>query len=345
MTTVTRKTILINNTTVTGTFYKQMLSPDEGFEVPNSELALFRDDATVSGAVESGDLVVSDGEKSFDAGSADAVQWFFDNPRPLRPTTLTVTPDTLVTLSSGVDDVGGIDYVVGTHALQGTGKVVVTSGEEAVEIFGEPDEPDVDAINAVTGTVTVIGSDGNVVSTVGSTLDVAGFHQEFVAVSGEQQAQINLNSLTNAGGFLAQDETQTDTTSHEWIEKLTLDVDLGVIATGTTDQLRMWWYYEWGYSGANSEFESQMQIDDMELLSEHKWRPTATQLDSFVPSGGYVDVTVVSGTHFFDLDFRASPIANKTARIRRCRMSIARLRLVEGVEAPALVGELYGYTP
>lgn len=164
MGTVTRKTIIINNTVVTGTFYKQQLDPNEGFEIPASELTLFREDPTTSGAVESGDLIVSDGVAPFVPAGADAVQWFFDHPRPLRPTTINLENQTLVTLSSGVDAVGGIDYIIGSTALVGTGGNTVTSGTSTIEIFGAsgaPDEDDVDAIvvsgTTMTGTITLEG--------------------------------------------------------------------------------------------------------------------------------------------------------------------------------------------
>jgi len=156
---------------------------------------------------------------------------------------------------------------------------------------------------------------------------------ELTTTSGVLQTQITINTLTSAGGAIAVSEPISTTTSTDFQEKLNLTVDTSTVTTGTLDQYRLIWYYEWGYSSAAAEFNSRIQIDDVDTVGEINWRPAATDETTYAASSGYIDMTLSSGTHSFDIDYRSTS-AGKTARIQKARLSLSRVSLFEGYAAP-----------
>lgn len=286
-----RITTVTNTTGSTVTFREKRFSPGEAFEIIDSNIDLWRDDLTVSGAINSGTLLVSNDTGDF-VNTSDGLTYFYDT---AHINTITI---------SGVT-------VTGALVIQGTGGVILTS--------------------TPSGIVTVSGFRDEFLAASGVVPDIVG--EEIVTSSGFIQTQVILNRLTAAGGFITVDEALSTTTSTTFQQKATLDADITTIVTGTTDQFRLLWYYEWGYSSAAAEFNSQVVVDDVDIISNINWRPAATSADTFAASSGFIDMTLSSGTHFFDLDFRSTS-NGKTARIQRARLSLSRVGLFEGVNAP-----------
>lgn len=82
------------------------------------------------------------------------------------------------------------------------GQTITVSGTEHVTI-GTPNEPDIDSINTVTGTMTLAGTGG--ITIVDDTVDsdtpvltVSGFRTEFVNASGALSAEIDADIATHA---------------------------------------------------------------------------------------------------------------------------------------------------
>jgi len=138
MTVNRRITEVVNNTGSTALYFDQVLEAGEIWEIVDRKLQLWRDDITISGAISSGTLGVRDGEQEF-TETQDALQYFYDNPRPLRPTTIQIHGQpsaSALTTTSGVDALGGLTYTLSPKALVGDGGTTVVSGSHTVTISG-----------------------------------------------------------------------------------------------------------------------------------------------------------------------------------------------------------------
>ena len=268
-------------------------------------------------------------------------------------------------------DVDSLNTVTGTISLVGgVNANVVTAGQTiTINTF---DDNDVDSINTVTGTISILSGAGINVRTedpnitIDSTRNALVSDAFAVVVSGYapgvdrivHDAIIGLNSVTVTsgsngvtvdvtgatqaatiqGGFVANSEGLSTTTATTFQLKVNMTEDLSPVFTGTGGQpFRLQWYYEWGYSSASSEIETQITVDDVDQLGTIKWSPASTNADNFAASMGFVDMTLSSGTHSFDLDYRATA-AGKTARIQRARLALAPLTLGVTSTAPPVFG-------
>ncbi len=147
-----RRTEVVNNTGSTALFFDQVLAPGEVWEIVDRKIEMWRDDITISGAITSGTLGVRDGTQEF-TNTIDALQYFYANPTP--QTTLEWPTNSLVTLISGVDELGNISYSFQARSIVAQG-LTVTSGVDGIELVVDPDQDDVDSIT--TSGVTFTGS-------------------------------------------------------------------------------------------------------------------------------------------------------------------------------------------
>jgi len=148
-----RRTEVVNNSGSTALFFDQVLAPGEVWEIIDRKLEMWRDDITISGAISSGTLGVRDGTQEF-TSVTNALKYFYDNPAPV--TTLKWPQNSLVTLASGIDAFGGIEYEFQHKSVVGVGGLIsVVSGTEGIEIIVN-DGADVDSLTA--SGVTVTGS-------------------------------------------------------------------------------------------------------------------------------------------------------------------------------------------
>jgi len=319
MTLVRRRTIVINNSGSTQDFVTKRLLNGESFELDDRDFANWRDEPTISGAIASGDLLVSNGEETF-ATPAQAAYWFYDLPH--KAISLILIPGAEVTPS--VNE-------------QGTHNVVTISGENLIGIqkSGSTISISTSAASAadlanVSGTLT-----GDIATLSGS------LQETIVTVTGvllEIVTTIESPAKTVQQGFTDQDNTLSTTNSTQFQNKLVLGADTTLVVSGTDPHpWRLQWYYEWGYSGANSEFEGRIYLDDFDDLGGVKWRPSATSSSDFNAHSGYEDMQLTAGTHTISIQYR-STAGNKTSRIKRSRLSLVPLTLSTVSSAPPIRG-------
>ncbi len=206
-----------------------------------------------------------------------------------------------------VSGVVSLNAVSGTVTLSGLGLVEVDPIDDVINI-STPDAASLFELVVVSGVLN-----DALVTATGIILDLV--------------TDISSPASTVQGGFVALDEALSTTTSTSFQEKLSLSGDLSAVFSGTSSQpFRLQWYYEWGYSSASSEIETQITVDDFDVVGTIQWSPSSTNATDFAASSGYIDMTLSSGTHFFDIDFR-STANGKTSRIQRTRMALSPLTL------------------
>ncbi len=300
-----RRTIVTNQSGVTVDFVRKRLTNGESFEIIDRDINLWRDDPTISGSITSGDLVISNGLETF--GPTEGEFWFYGLPHsPVGSLT-----------------VGDVEVLpnpsTGSITLSGIGLVTVNPLTSGIINIEAPDAASLFQLLVVSGAL----NDALVIAT-GIVLDLV--------------SDISTPASTVQGGFVAQSEDLSTTTSITFLEKLSLTGDLTAVFSGTSAQpFRLQWYYEWGYSSASSEIETQITVDDIDTVGTIKWSPSSTNSDDFAASSGYIDMTLSSGTHFFDIDFR-STANGKTSRIQRTRLTLSPLTLGLGEETPPTHG-------
>lgn len=169
--------------------------------------------------------------------------------------------------------------------------------------------------------------------------------------SSEGQILVNISPLDQAlsvvnvfgakpqQGFVATSESTSTTTSTSFQEKLSLVAAVDTVVTGTSPEpFRLTWHYEWGLSPAFfGNFQGQIQVDDTDTISEIVWRPGFSGDDLFSSSSGFIDMTLSSGTHFFDLDFLTTS-AIRTAIVRRARLALTAIAVAPGSQTPPQLG-------
>jgi hypothetical protein len=293
------------NTGPANLFFDQVIGSGEVWEIGDRKIAGWREDLTVSGALTSGTLRVRDGTQTF--GIANGLLYFYDQ-HPQRHTTITIPGQVLVTLSSGVDALGGVNYTIGSRAMLGDSFVSVVSGTNSIQWSAK----------------SIIGS--------GAVTVTSGTGTVSVDVTGSTQA------ATAQRGFTKESEGVSTTTSTTLQEKLSMSANVALVATGTEPEAyRLLWYYEYGYSSSSNEFEGRLQVDNKDDLHYVVDRPIATATGTYSAASGFADMLLTSGTHTFDIDYRSSA-AGKTARIRSARLSLVQLTLGPTSSTPPLKG-------
>lgn len=301
-----RRTIVTNQSGVTADFVMKRLTDGESFEIIDRDLDVWRDDPTISGAIASGDLVVSNATETFTL-PAEGEYWFYGLPHAPIGSLRVGDTEVLPNEATGSVTISGIGLVTVDPLTSGT---INISTPDAASIF---------ELSGVSGTLQTA-----LVIATGIVLQLV--------------ESIETPASTVQGGFVALDETLSTTTSTTFQEKLTLTGDLTAVFSGTSSQpFRLQWYYEWGYSSASSEIETQITVDDVDIVGTIQWSPSSTNATDFAASSGYVDMTLSSGTHFFDIDYR-STANGKTSRIQRTRMALSPLTLGLGEENPPAHG-------
>ena len=177
-----RITEVVNNTGSTALYFDQVLAPGEVWEIVDRKMEMWRDDPSISGAITSGTLGVRDGTQEF-SSPVTALQYFYNNPG--NQTTFNWPVNSLVTLVSGVDQLGNIDYSIERKAVTGVG-ITIVSGTDGIELISDPDEDDVDSIT--TSGVTFTGS---------VNLESLG--------GGQLLTDISTNTITISGGASEED--------------------------------------------------------------------------------------------------------------------------------------------
>jgi hypothetical protein len=300
-----RRTIVTNQSGVTADFVRKRLTNGESFEIIDRDINVWRDDPTISGAITSGDLEVSNGIETF--GPAEGEFWFYGLPH-----------SPIGSLTVGDTEVLPND-TTGSITLSGVGLVTVDPLSSGTIHISTPDAVSIFELVVVSGTLQTA-----LVTATGIILDLV--------------TDISSPASTVQGGFVALDEALSSTTSTSFQEKLSLTGDLSAVFSGTSSQpFRLQWYYEWGYSSASSEIETQITVDDVDIVGTIQWSPSSTNATDFAASSGYIDMTLSSGTHFFDIDFR-STANGKTSRIQRTRMALSPLTLGLNEDAPPAHG-------
>jgi hypothetical protein len=311
---IRRRTIVTNKSGVTKDFVRQRLEDDESFEIIDRDINVWRDEPTISGAITSGDLLVSNGIKTFPI-PAEGEFWFYGRPHSPIGSLLTGGVVVLPNEETGSITVSGVGLVTVDPLSADTIHISAPSAASIIQLSG------------VSGTlasgISMLGDE------VQANLD---FLVDDVIPNIESPA------TTVQGGFTAFDEVLSTTTSTTFQEKLVLTADTTVVFTGTGQQpFRLQWYYEWGYSSASSEIETQITVDDLDTVGQIKWSPSATNSDDFAASAGYADMTLNTGIHTFDIDYR-STANGKTSRIQRCRLALSPMTLGPNEVDPPVVG-------
>jgi hypothetical protein len=175
---------------------------------------MWRDDPTISGAITSGTLGVRDGNQEF-ASTALAFQYFYNNPG--GRTTFSWPENSLVTLVSGTDVFGNLEYSIERKAITGVGLTVI-SGSEGLELVVDPDQDDVDSITAsgvtVTGSVQ-FESVGGIAITANDTTDT-------VTISGGAVVGENI------GNFFQVEFSSVGITNNTWLAVSSKDLTSNV---------------------------------------------------------------------------------------------------------------------
>lgn len=300
---IRRRTIVTNQSGVTADFVRKRLDNGESFEIIDRDINVWRDDPTISGAISSGDLIVSNGLEIF-TDALEGEYWFYGLPHApigsLQVGATQVFPNT----------------TTGAITFSGVGLVTVDSLFADTIKISSPDAASLFQLIGVSGTLA--NAITTLSGTVGESLDF--LLNEIIPL-------VESPATTVQQGFTEQDNTLSTTTSTDFIQKIRLEANTSLVVTGTSPEpFRIQWYWEWGFSGANAEFNGRLQLDDFDTIAEIQWRPTATSDADWQNASGYEDMLLSSGTHTFDLDFR-STAGNKTARIRRSRLALIPLTL------------------
>ena len=308
-----RRTIVTNQSGVTADFVRKRLDHGESFEIIDRDIDGWRDEPTVSGAISSGDLVVSNGTEVF--GAAAGEYWFYGLPhRPVGALKVGTT-DVLPNETTGAITLSGVGLVTVDPLTSGTVHISAPSAASIIQLSG------------VSGTLA------SGIATLGDEVQA---NLDFLV--DDVIPNISSPATTVQGGFTAFDEALSTTTATTFQNKLVLTADTTVVFTGTGQQpFRLSWYYEWGYSSASSEIETQITVDDLDVLGTIQWSPSSTNSDDFAASSGYADITLNTGIHTFDVDYR-STANGKTSRIQRCRLALSPMTLGPNELDPPEVG-------
>jgi hypothetical protein len=309
-----RRTIVTNKSGVTQDFVRKRLEDDESFEIIDRDINVWRDEPTISGAISSGDLLVSNGLKTFFI-PAEGEFWFYGQPH-----------SPVGSLQTGGSVVLPND-ATGAITLSGVGLVTVDPLSSDTIHISAPDAASLFQLSGVSGTLA---------SGIATLSGVVSDNLDFLV--DEVIPNISSPATTVQGGFTAFDEALSTTTATTFQNKLTLSADTTVVFTGTGQQpFRLSWYYEWGYSSASSEIETQITVDNLDVVGTIQWSPSSTNSDDFAASSGYADMTLNVGDHTFDIDYR-STANGKTSRIQRCRLALSPMTLGPLEQDPPVVG-------
>jgi hypothetical protein len=263
MITINRRiTEVVNNTGSTALFFDQVLAPGEVWEIVDRKMEMWRDDPSISGAITSGTLGVRDGTQEF-SSTGRALQYFYNNPG--SQTTFNWPVNSLVTLVSGVDELGNIDYSIERKAVTTVGNISVVSGTDGLEItVTEDDDVDSVTVSGVTFTGSVVLANiggGQLLPDIGSnTITISGGASvEDIFTS---EGKIYKHSFGN-NGIIADKWAQvghgnsSDQTPHQIVfsslvvglaysnQRMTTDVDVeiwkAVAASGVEAELMFTW--------------------------------------------------------------------------------------------------------
>ncbi len=250
-----------------------------------------------------------------------------------------VLNELVVSGSAGVYSPGDIvAFYAGANIGISSSLTVRGGGEGATQL----DDPGVAEITTsgttLSGSVEFIGEDGSTLTPVGQTItwtvdDSIARRDEMLSISGTLSDEVS----RVPGGFTEVEESESSTGSTSWQQKLTLTVDTSLLTEEASDIYRLVWYYEWGQNNSSAKFDSRIQIDNTDEVSEHYFPPPNSNTNTWLPSAGHIDMTLNTGSHTFDLDYRTSK-NNKTSRIRRARFSLNLLGLHDSSDAPPTLG-------
>jgi hypothetical protein len=314
MTEVRRRTIVTNQSGVTTDFVRKRLTNGESFEIIDRDINVWRDDPTISGAITAGDLVISNGLEIFN-DPLEGEYWFYGLPHA-----------PIGSLAVGTDQVFP-DPTTGAITISGVGLVTIDPTNSGTINIAAPDAASLFQLLGVSGTLS---------SGIDILSDEVQANLDFLV--DDVIPNISSPATTVQGGFTAFDEALSTTTATTFQNKLTLTADTTVVFTGTGSQpFRLSWYYEWGYSSASSEIETQITVDDLDTVGTIQWSPSSTNSDDFAASAGYADMTLNTGIHTFDIDYR-STANGKTSRIQRCRLALSPMTLGPNEVDPPNVG-------
>ncbi len=124
--------------------------------------------------------------------------------------------------------------------------------------------------------------------------------------------------------YVEQESVQI-TTSENWQEALTLDVNV------PEGEYRIAWYYEWAFDATDRNFEARVMLDNTTVLGDHEQEPKesggssrqGSGTDQSHPVSGFRKISL-NGQHSFDLDYRTEDDSDE-ATIYRCRFEFWRV--------------------
>ena len=197
-----------------------------------------------------------------------------------------------------------VDTVTELTPLINTGDIVVNDGSldlsaaEGLRLISWPDR-----IYIKEDGVIAARAPENINFTLGLTATDAGSGEVNVSFDG-------LEAATEY--YYAESEAVSSTTSTQFQQKLRLTT--GSLSGG---DYRINWSYAYSTTNNNRDMAVQIEIDDTTVI--HDINPDGRS-NNYAQSGGFKLVTITSGIHTIDLDFRR--VGNTTARLRHARLDI-----------------------
>lgn len=118
---------------------------------------------------------------------------------------------------------------------------------------------------------------------------------------------------------IAESSGLSSTSTTAWVQKTrltTADIPSGTYRIGV--------FYNWSHNSISTEFQARVQIDDTTTIYEHNEEPGASSTDAYWDASGFQWVSLESGTHTIDLDYRSNNNGD-TASIRNARIEFWRI--------------------
>jgi hypothetical protein len=130
-------------------------------------------------------------------------------------------------------------------------------------------------------------------------------------------AMSGVQTIFGSNYFVAEDATQTDTTSTSYALKLRLTAS-GMQA----GNYRIDYYSEWLHSKTATTFGYKVEVDDTTIIHETAFSPA--NASSWYSISGFDYYTLTSGTHTFDIEFLSSSTTS-TSSIKNARIEVWRI--------------------
>lgn len=202
----------------------------------------------------------------------------------------------------------------------GSSTLQLLAGGSSLVIFNTRGVAGADGDTGPPGSGSTINVQDNYTTVSGSPFEVLNFEGDGVGVTNTSSGVATISYQPPTFGTwyaYAINDSQSSTNSTSYINKLTFTVN-----NVPTGNYRLGWNFEWRRNATGNDFEARVQVDNtvtvMEMNEESK------DVDSWHTEGGFVIVSLLSGSHYFDLDY-AGENSYRTSYIRRARMEFWRI--------------------